>query len=106
MYVLEKMTTISASDTIIQMIHSKEYYAFRRAYLIALRKNKKNKYIPIRILNIYILRKWIKTKANEEYSKYVIENDNKQSKVSFSENNNILKFDNELAPNQLMYVNE
>jgi hypothetical protein len=76
-----------------------EYKAFRQKWLIAIRKNDKCKYTPINKLNKFIYRKWIKNKANEEYAKYVI-NNNKLTKVTFNDQIQIKEFDKELPSNQ------
>lgn len=77
----------------------KEYIAFRLKWLTAIRKKEKFKYYPINRINKFIRRKWIKDKANLEYDKYIIE-EHKETKVSFSEQNEIKEFDKELPANQ------
>ena len=83
------------------MVKNKEYNEFRNKWMIIIRKNNKYKYTPIDSLNKFIKRKWIKKQANEEYGKYIIDEKNKKTKVTFSNQNDIKEFDKELPPNNI-----
>jgi len=82
------------------MHQDKEFKIFRQKWLLAIRKIDKYKYCPISKVNKFVERKWIKERANQEYSKYSISGNEKKIKVTFNDQNEIREFDKDLPVKQ------